>query len=158
MEQSGGRRIKRSINIDLTSIKFCDDKMLSNFTKIDLLSSYLKEKGLLLSKFNKNVKSDTHFLNSRNLTNIGTFRAYIISYLRNHDSINENMTFLVRQLPPSETGLPIEIYVFSNDNEWVNYENIQSDIFDHLIAATNYFDLRIFQNPSGHDLNSLVKD
>ena len=158
MEQSGGRRIKRSINIDLTSIKFCDDKMLSNFTKIDLLSSYLKEKGLLLSKFNKNVKSDTHFLNSRNLTNIGTFRAYIISYLRNHDSINENMTFLVRQLPPSETGLPIEIYVFSNDNEWVNYENIQSDIFDHLIAATNYFDLRIFQNPSGHDLNSLVRD
>ena len=158
MEQSGGRRIKRSINIDLTSIKFCDDKMLSNFTKIDLLSSYLKEKGLLLSKFNKNVKSDTHFLNSRNLTNIGTFRAYIISYLRNHDSINENMTFLVRQLPPSETGLPIEIYVFSNDNEWVNYENIQSDIFDHLIAATNYFDLRIFHNPSGHDLNSLVRD
>ena len=158
MEQSGGRRIKRSINIDISSIKFCDDKMLSKFTKIDLLSSYLKEKGLLLSKFNKNVKSDTHFLNSRNLTNIGTFRAYIISYLRNHDSINENMTFLVRQLPPSETGLPIEIYVFSNDNEWVNYENIQSDIFDHLIAATNYFDLRIFQNPSGHDLNSLVKD
>ncbi len=68
------------------------------------------------------------------------------------------MTFLVRQLPPSENGLPIEIYVFSNDNEWINYENIQSDIFDHLIAATNYFDLRIFQNPSGHDLNSLVKD
>ena len=74
------------------------------------------------------------------------------------ENINENMTFLVRQLPPSENGLPIEIYVFSNDNEWINYENIQSDIFDHLIAATNYFDLRIFQNPSGHDLNSLVKD
>ena len=160
MEQSGGRRIKRSINIDISSIKFCNDTLLSNFSKIDLLSSYLKEKDTLLSKTNKNMKIDDtfHQLNSRSLTNIGTFRAYVISYLRNHDSINENMTFLVRQLPPSENGLPIEIYVFSNDNEWINYENIQSDIFDHLIAATNYFDLRIFQNPSGYDLNSLVKD
>ncbi|MFL2933208.1 MAG: mechanosensitive ion channel family protein [Nitrososphaerales archaeon] len=160
MEQSGGRRIKRSINIDISSIKFCNDSLLSNFSKIDLLSSYLKEKDILLSKTNKNTKIDDtfHQLNSRTLTNIGTFRAYVISYLRNHDSINENMTFLVRQLPPSENGLPIEIYVFSNDNEWINYENIQSDIFDHLIAATNYFDLRIFQNPSGYDLNSLVKD
>ena len=160
MEQSGGRRIKRSINIDISSIKFCNETLLSNFSKIDLLSSYLKEKDVLLSKTNKNMKIDDNFhqLNSRALTNIGTFRAYVISYLRNHDSINENMTFLVRQLPPSENGLPIEIYVFSNDNEWINYENIQSDIFDHLIAATNYFDLRIFQNPSGHDLNSLVKD
>ena len=160
MEQSGGRRIKRSINIDISSIKFCNETLLSNFSKIDLLSSYLKEKDVLLSKTNKNMKIDDNFhqLNSRSLTNIGTFRAYVISYLRNHDSINENMTFLVRQLPPSENGLPIEIYVFSNDNEWINYENIQSDIFDHLIAATNYFDLRIFQNPSGHDLNSLVKD
>lgn len=160
MEQSGGRRIKRSINIDISSIKFCNESLLSNLNKIDLLSSYLKEKDVLLSKTNKNMKIDDNFhqLNSRTLTNIGTFRAYVISYLRNHDSINENMTFLVRQLPPSENGLPIEIYVFSNDNEWINYENIQSDIFDHLIAATNYFDLRIFQNPSGHDLNSLVKD
>ncbi|MCH2380603.1 MAG: mechanosensitive ion channel family protein, partial [Nitrososphaerales archaeon] len=160
MEQTGGRRIKRSINIDISAIKFCNDSLLSNFSKIDLLSSYLKEKDILLSKTNKNTKIDDtfHQLNSRTLTNIGTFRAYVISYLRNHDSINENMTFLVRQLPPSENGLPIEIYVFSNDNEWINYENIQSDIFDHLIAATNYFDLRIFQNPSGYDLNSLVKD
>lgn len=159
MEQSGGRRIKRSINIDLSSIKFCDDKMIANFNKIDLLSSYLKEKNTSLTKANKNIKTsnNSHYLNTRNLTNVGTFRAYIISYLRNHEKINENMTFLVRQLPASENGLPIEIYVFSNDNKWVNYENIQSDIFDHLIAATNYFDLRIFQNPSGHDLNLLVK-
>ena len=159
MEQSGGRRIKRSINIDLTSIKFCDEKMLSDLNKIDLLSSYLKDKNTSLSKSNKNIQkgTDSHYLNSRNLTNIGTFRAYIISYLRNHENIDENMTFLVRQLPPSEHGLPIEIYVFSNDNEWINYENIQSDIFDHLIASTDYFDLRIFQNPSGYDLNSFVK-
>ena len=159
MEQSGGRRIKRSINIDLTSIKLCDDKMISNLNKIDLLSSYLKDKKTSLSKSNKNMQKgdDFHYLNSRNLTNIGTFRAYIIAYLRNHENISENMTFLVRQLPPSENGLPIEIYVFSNDNEWINYENIQSDIFDHLIASTKYFDLRIFQNPSGHDFKSIVK-
>ena len=159
MEQSGGRRIKRSINIDLTSIKLCDDKMISNLNKIDLLSSYLKDKKTSLSKSNKNIQKgdDFHYLNSRNLTNIGTFRAYIVAYLRNHENISENMTFLVRQLPPSENGLPIEIYVFSNDNEWINYENIQSDIFDHLIASTKYFDLRIFQNPSGHDFKSIVK-
>ncbi|NSL76564.1 MAG: mechanosensitive ion channel [Thaumarchaeota archaeon] len=159
MEQSGGRRIKRSINIDLTSIKLCDDKMISNLNKIDLLSSYLKDKKTSLSKSNKNMQKgdDFHYLNSRNLTNIGTFRAYIVAYLRNHENISENMTFLVRQLPPSENGLPIEIYVFSNDNEWINYENIQSDIFDHLIASTKYFDLRIFQNPSGHDFKSIVK-
>ena len=159
MEQSGGRRIKRSINIDLTSIKLCDDKMISNLNKIDLLSSYLKDKKTSLSKSNKNIQKgdDFHYLNSRNLTNIGTFRAYIVAYLRNHENISENMTFLVRQLPPSENGLPIEIYVFSNDNEWINYENIQSDIFDHLIASTKYFDLRIFQNPSGNDFKSIVK-
>ena len=159
MEQSGGRRIKRSINIDLTSIKLCDDKMISNLNKIDLLSSYLKDKKTSLSKSNKNMHKgdDFHYLNSRNLTNIGTFRAYIVAYLRNHENISENMTFLVRQLTPSENGLPIEIYVFSNDNEWANYENIQSDIFDHLIASTKYFDLRIFQNPSGHDFKSIVK-
>ena len=159
MEQSGGRRIKRSINIDLTSIKLCDDKMISNLNKIDLLSSYLKDKKTSLSKSNKNMQKgdDFHYLNSRNLTNIGTFRAYIVAYLRNHENISENMTFLVRQLPPSENGLPIEIYVFSNDNEWINYENIQSDIFDHLIASTKYFDLRIFQNPSGNDFKSIVK-
>jgi len=159
MEQSGGRRIKRSINIDLTSIKLCDDKMISNLNKIDLLSSYLKDKKTSLSKSNKNIQKgdDFHYLNSRNLTNIGTFRAYIVAYLRNHENISENMTFLVRQLTPSENGLPIEIYVFSNDNEWINYENIQSDIFDHLIASTKYFDLRIFQNPSGNDFKSIVK-
>ena len=120
MEQSGGRRIKRSINIDLTSIKLCDDKMISNLNKIDLLSSYLKDKKTSLSKSNKNMQKgdDFHYLNSRNLTNIGTFRAYIVAYLRNHENINENMTFLIRQLPASENGLPIEIYVFSNDNKW----------------------------------------
>ena len=161
MQRSGGRRIKRAINIDITSIKFCDESMLSKYEKIDLLSSYLKEKKKSLIQSNKNKtysRDSSSILNSRQLTNIGTFRAYIVSYLKNHEKIRQDMTFLIRQLNPSESGLPIEIYVFANDNNWANYENIQSDILDHLVAATSYFDLRIFQNPSGHDLNKLVKN
>lgn len=161
MQRSGGRRIKRAINIDITSIKFCDESMLSKYEKIDLLSSYLKEKKKSLIQSNKNKtysRDSSSILNSRQLTNIGTFRAYIVSYLKNHEKIRQDMTFLIRQLNPSESGVPIEIYVFANDNDWVNYENIQSDIFDHLVAATSYFDLRIFQNPTGHDLNKLVKN
>ncbi|MGE4596277.1 MAG: mechanosensitive ion channel family protein [Nitrososphaerales archaeon] len=161
MQRSGGRRIKRAINIDITSIKFCDESMLSKYEKIDLLSSYLKEKKKSLIQSNKNKtysRDSSSILNSRQLTNIGTFRAYIVSYLKNHEKIRQDMTFLIRQLNPSESGLPIEIYVFANDNNWTNYENIQSDILDHLVAATSYFDLRIFQNPSGHDLNKLVKN
>ena len=161
MQRSGGRRIKRAINIDITSIKFCDESMLSQYEKIDLLSSYLKEKKKSLIQSNKNKtysRDSSSILNSRQLTNIGTFRAYIVSYLKNHEKIRQDMTFLIRQLNPSESGLPIEIYVFANDNNWANYENIQSDILDHLVAATSYFDLRIFQNPTGHDLNKLVKN
>jgi len=161
MQRSGGRRIKRAINIDITSIKFCDESMLSKYEKIDILSSYLKEKKKSLIQSNKNKiysRDSSSILNSRQLTNIGTFRAYIVSYLKNHEKIRQDMTFLIRQLNPSESGLPIEIYVFANDNNWANYENIQSDILDHLVAATSYFDLRIFQNPTGHDLNKLVKN
>ena len=125
------------------------------------MSSYLKEKKKSLIQSNKNKtysRDSSSILNSRQLTNIGTFRAYIVSYLKNHEKIKQDMTFLIRQLNPSESGVPIEIYVFANDNNWANYENIQSYIFDHLVAATSYFDLRIFQNPTGHDLNKLVKN
>tara|TARA_B100001245_G_C22771731_1_gene372996 strand:- start:171 stop:833 length:663 start_codon:yes stop_codon:yes gene_type:complete len=156
MEQSGGRRIKRSINIDISSIRFCDESMIKNYEKIDLISDYLKTKINDIDK--SNSAKEEILLNSRRLTNIGTFREYIKSYLRNNVNVSDNMTFLVRQLPPSEFGLPIEIYVFSNDNEWINYENIQADIFDHLIAATFYFDLRIFQNPSGNDFKKLFNN
>ena len=145
MEQSGGRRIKRSINIDISSIRFCDESMIKNYEKIDLISDYLKTKINDIDK--SNSAKEEILLNSRRLTNIGTFREYIKSYLRNNVNVSDNMTFLVRQLPPSEFGLPIDIYVFSNDNEGINYENIQADIFDHLIAAAFYFDLHIFQNP-----------
>ena len=156
MEQSGGRRIKRSINIDISSIRFCDESMIKNYEKIDLISDYLKTKINDIDK--SNSAKEEILLNSRRLTNIGTFREYIKSYLRNNVNVSDNMTFLVRQLPPSEFGLPIEIYVFSNDNEWINYENIQADIFDHLIAAAFYFDLHIFQNPSGNDFKKLFNN
>tara|TARA_B100001765_G_scaffold212435_1_gene176525 strand:- start:893 stop:1285 length:393 start_codon:yes stop_codon:yes gene_type:complete len=130
--------------------------MIKNYEKIDLISDYLKTKINDIDK--SNSAKEEILLNSRRLTNIGTFREYIKSYLRNNVNVSDNMTFLVRQLPPSEFGLPIEIYVFSNDNEWINYENIQADIFDHLIAATFYFDLHIFQNPSGNDFKKLFNN
>ena len=152
MEESGGRRIKRAINIDMSSIKFCNESMIEKYMQIDLLSDYLKEKIDDISDLQKK-KSVKIGLNSRQLTNVGTFREYVKSYLRNHAKVNHDMTFLIRQLSPTENGLPLEIYVFSNDNEWINYENIQADIFDHLLAAVSYFDLRVFQDPSGHDFN-----
>ena len=156
MQESGGRRIKRAINIDMSSIKFCDESMIKKYMQIDLLSDYLKGKINDISK-SKNGKIINVALNSRQLTNIGTFREYVKAYLRNHAKVNHDMTFLIRQLQPKENGLPLEIYVFSNDNKWVNYENIQADIFDHLLASVSYFDLRVFQHPSGYDFTDFIK-
>lgn len=157
MEESGGRRIKRAINIDMSSIKFCNESMVEKYMQIDLLTDYLKQKTDDISKLEKK-KSINVGLNSRQLTNVGTFREYVKAYLRNHAKVNHDMTFLIRQLSPTENGLPLEIYVFSNDNEWVNYENIQADIFDHLLAAVSYFDLRVFQHPSGYDFNKILNN
>ena len=151
MSDSGGRRIKRSILIDLNSIKFCDDQLLDKFKGISFIQKYIQEKLDDIDKYNASKKSGS-VIDKRALTNIGTYREYIKSYLKNNQNINEEMTFLVRQLAPTDSGLPIEIYVFSNNTNWIDYEGIQSDIFDHLIAATHYFDLKIFQKPSGNDL------
>ena len=152
MSESGGRRIKRSIKIDMNSIKFCSDSMIEKFKKFNVISDYIVSKLVEIKKHNlENNINDEAWLNGRSLTNIGTFRAYIEGYLRNHSSIHKEMTFLVRQLSPESDGLPIEIYVFSNDTNWVNYETIQSDIFDHLLAVLSEFDLRVFQDPTGND-------
>ena len=154
MSESGGRRIKRSIKIDINSIKFCTDPMIEKFKKFNLISDYIVSKMVEIKKYNlENNINEQASLNGRSLTNIGTFRAYIEGYLRNHSSIDNEMTFLVRQLSPESNGLPIEIYVFSNDTNWVNYEAIQSDIFDHLLAVLSEFDLRVFQEPAGNDFN-----
>lgn len=159
MAESGGRRIKRSINIDMSSIKFCTNEMIDRYSKYNVIANYIKVKLEEVQRFNiENNITDESLINGRSLTNIGTFRAYIEGYLRNHNKIHDEMTFLVRQLSPSANGLPIEIYVFSNDTDWLNYERIQADIFDHLLAVVSEFELKVFQNPSGSDFKSSFAD
>ena len=158
MQESGGRRIKRAVNIDINSIRFCDEEMLERFGKIQYISEYIDTKEVELEAFNAATKVDNVSLaNGRRMTNVGTFRAYVQAYLLNHPMINKEMTFLIRQLAPTEYGLPIEIYVFSKDQVWANYEAIQADIFDHILAVVPEFDLRVYQNPSGSDFRGLVR-
>jgi miniconductance mechanosensitive channel len=156
MSESGGRRIKRSIHIDMNSIKFCNAEMLERFKRIQFITDYVDRKVAEVQDYNREHDVDESMLiNGRNLTNVGTFRAYLVAYLRHHPMIHQDMTFLVRQLQPTEGGLPIEIYVFSKDQAWANYEAIQADIFDHVLAIIPEFDLRLFQNPTGADLRVL---
>mgnify|MGYP003574888694 CR=1 FL=1 len=150
MQESGGRRIKRSINIDVRSIRFLDQNDIQKYSEFSLLKNYIQDKVNEISEDNKN--HDKPF-NTRRLTNVGTFRRYLTEYLRQRKDINHNMTFLVRQLAPDAKGLPIEIYVFTNDTRWAIYEGIQADIFDHVLAILPEFDLKYFQQPSGHDLD-----
>lgn len=149
MTESGGRRIKRALYIDMNSIRFCDNEMLERFNTISILKNYLDDKAKEIGPLKPGEMAR---LNQRCQTNVGVFRAYICAYLKNNKHVHQDMTFLVRQLQPTSSGLPLEIYVFSNDQVWANYEAIQADIFDHLLAAINEFDLRIFQSPSGHDM------
>jgi miniconductance mechanosensitive channel len=140
----------------MSSVKFCTDEMLERFKKFDFIKDYITEKQEEINEYNKKHETDTsQLINGRCQTNIGVFRAYIVAYLKNHPKIHQNMTFLVRHLEPTNHGLPVQIYVFSNDQAWANYEAIQADIFDHLIAALPEFELRIFQNPTGYDFKSL---
>jgi len=156
MEESGGRRIKRSINIDMSSVKFCTLGMLEKYKKYHLISNYVDSRTKEVEEYNINLEIDQSIPgNGRRMTNLGTFRKYLESYLTNHPKIHTDMTFLVRQLQPSDRGIPIEIYVFSNDQEWANYESIQSDIFDHILAVLPEFDLRIFQSPTGQDFKNI---
>jgi miniconductance mechanosensitive channel len=153
MSESGGRRIKRSINIDMNSIKFCNNELIEKFKTVNLISKYIDNKLSIIDKHNTELDMKS-LINGRALTNIGTYRAYIKAYLKNNKYIHDDMTFLVRQLSPTEKGLPIEIYVFSNNINWVEYEEIQSDIFDHLLAVLGQFELKIYQHPSGNDFTN----
>ncbi len=156
MKESGGRRIKRHINIDMTTIKLCSPEMLDRYEKFRLITEYVRTKRKEIADYNSENRIDTtELINGRNMTNVGTFRAYAVAFLRNHPMIRQDMTFLVRHLQPGEHGLPIEIYVFSKDTVWANYEAIQADIFDHLLAVVPMFDLRVFQQPTGNDFRSL---
>lgn len=158
MEESGGRRIKRSVNLDMQSVRFLDSSELEKFKEIRILKSYIEEKEKEIEAFNKKVGVDTSDrINGRRLTNLGTFRKYLELYLHNHPKVHQDMTFLVRHLQPTERGIPIEIYVFSNDQAWANYEAIQADIFDHILAVIPVFDLRVFQNPTGADWRALAQ-
>jgi miniconductance mechanosensitive channel len=156
MDESGGRRIKRAVNIDVSSVRFCDEELLERFRRIEVLRDYLDRKIEEVRRYNEKKQVDASLLaNGRHLTNVGTFRAYLEAYLSNHPLVHHGMTCMVRQLAPGEHGLPIEIYAFSTDQRWVAYEAIQADIFDHVLAVLPLFDLRAYQAPAGADLRSL---
>ncbi len=157
MSESGGRRIKRAINLDLGSIHFADDAAIARWEKIALLKDYLQEKRTEVAQWNRERDEDLAVVgNGRRVTNVGTFRAYCVAYLRAHPQIHRDLTFLVRQLDPTAYGLPLEIYVFTTDIRWANYEAIQSDIFDHLLSVVGEFDLKVYQQPSGRDVQAAL--
>ncbi|RZK89684.1 MAG: mechanosensitive ion channel, partial [Pedobacter sp.] len=157
MEESEGRRIKRHINIKISSIKFCDEDLINRLKSIDFLKDYLAETQLQIEMFNaENTVNPNNLVNGRHITNIGTFRVYAEKYLESNPYINTDLTFMVRQLQATENGLPIEIYVFSKEKALKKFEEVAADIFDHLLAAVPYFDLEIFQSPSGSDMRGFV--
>lgn len=155
--EAGGRRIKRSLLIDMNTIRFLSEEEIEKFSKIQVLHEYIERKKAELKEHNAKLPEGAQELmvNKRWLTNIGTLRAYLVAYLRTNPQIHEEFSFLVRQLQPTESGLPIEIYVFSKDTRWAYYEAIQADIFDHLIAILPEFGLRAFQAPAGRDFEAL---
>ncbi|MDA3799981.1 MAG: mechanosensitive ion channel [Kiritimatiellae bacterium] len=156
MSESGGRRIMRAINIDMTSIKFLDDETIEKYMKIEILRPYVERSLKDVIEYNKTLGvNEESLVNGRHLTNVGTFRAYLVEFLKAHPMINKDMTFIVRQLAPTSEGLPIQIYVFCADKVWANYEAIQSDIFDHVLASVSEFGLRVFQSPTGSDFSKL---
>ncbi|MCE9680532.1 mechanosensitive ion channel family protein [Shewanella sp. AS1] len=158
MSESGGRRIKRAVNIDVDSIGFLTEEQLARLGKINLLKEYLARKKGEISEHNAKVEDGEMPVNTRHLTNIGTFRAYLLQYMQKHPKVHQEMTLLVRQLAPTTEGLPIEIYIFTNDTRWAFYEDIQADIFDHIYAILPQFNLRAFQAPSGADIRSLKSE
>ena len=154
MEESGGRRIKRAIHIKQTSVKFLTKELIENLKKINLVTNYLDDREKTNDKFNKSKDIDESLLiNGENQTNLGVYRKYVEAYLEKNPAINEDMFQMVRHLAPTEKGIPIEVYCFSKDQEWLSYEHIQADIFDHIIASAAYFDLEIFEFPTGNDVN-----
>jgi miniconductance mechanosensitive channel len=153
--ESGGRRVKRSIDIDVSTIKFLTPELFARLKKIELLREYLEAKEKELSEYNTSHNLKESVANGRNLTNIGTFRAYCNAYLKSNPALNHKFTFMTRQLAPGPQGLPMEIYCFIADTAWVAYEGHQANIFDHLYAVLPEFELKAFQEPTGGDWASL---
>ena len=152
MTESDGRRIKRSLLINMNSIKFCTPEMLKKFSEIQLITDYIAEKEAEYKAYNaQDEVNDAVAINARQLTNLGVFMAYLRAYLRSNPNLNSNMDQVVRQLQPTDTGIPIEVYAFSKLKSWIEYEAVQADLFDHILAVVPEFELQVFQRPSGTD-------
>ncbi|RRN77719.1 mechanosensitive ion channel protein MscS, partial [Pseudoxanthomonas sp. SGD-10] len=150
-------RIKRSIRIKIATIKYLSDQEIERLKKIQLVKPYLESKAKEIAEANeKNGADRSMIINGRNLTNVGVFRIYIDEYLKSNPFLHPEMTMMVRQLEPQNDGMPLEIYTFTNDTLWRNYERIMADIFDHILAAVPYFDLEVFESPSSADFKSFL--
>lgn len=159
MQESPGRRIKRALYIKQNSIRYVNESDIEKFEEFDLITNYIREKQIEINEFNK-IKgvNKKYLINGRHQTNLGVFRNYALAYIKAHPQINQEMTIMVRHQPPTTQGIPLEIYCFSKDKRWEFYEAITADIFDHLIAAIPYFDLQLFESPSGDDIIKAVKN
>lgn len=159
MSESGGRRISRAITIDVETVKFCTPEMLERYSKFQLVSQYIKDTEAEVQEYNKTHNiDDSSLVNGRRQTNLGVFRAYLKAYLLSNPKLNQKLTIMVRQLPPDEKGIPLQIYAFSANKEWVAYEDIQSDIFDHILAVVPMFDLKIYQKPSSNSIAAISQE
>ena len=158
MSQGPGRRIMRSLHLDSASVRFLTEEEVERFGRLGVLGKYIADKRQALAESNADASDETPPLDVRRLTNIGTFRAYVYQWLRNHPQIHQGLTLLVRQRPPGPSGLPMEIYAFTRTTAWGEYEAIQADLFDFLLAAVHEFDLRLFQSPTGEDVRAVMRD
>lgn len=159
MQNIGARRIKRSINIDIGSIAFCSEEMIAGMQDVQFLSEYIAQKKEEIALYNQDLGADTtEIANGRRLTNLGLFRVFLTNYLKHNPHIHQEMAQIVRQLPPTEKGIPLEVYVFTTDIEWASYEGVQADLFDYIIAVAPRFGLRIYQNPAGFDVQNRAGD
>lgn len=160
MQESGGRRIKRAVKVKISTVKLLGEEDLARFRKIELIKDYIESRSREIAEHNAEHKVDTtsSIVNGRRMTNVGVFRNYILAYLRNNPRINQDMTCMVRQLEPTETGVPMEVYCFSALKGWIDYESVQSDLFDHILAVAGHFDLELFEVPSSSDFRLLVKN
>lgn len=157
MSESGARRIKRCVYIDMASVSFCDAGLFERLSRIDLLRPFFEEQGIRGEHFPQDVE-DTSLLNRLSLSNVYLFRMYLLFYLRQHPDLHQTMTLMVRQLQPQDKGLPLQWYVFSKEQDWVTYEDIQSEIMEHVLSVLSYFDLEVFQSPMGKDISTLALD
>lgn len=157
MQLTGGRRVMRSLSIDMTTVRFCTSEMLERYRSIDLIREYIDHTEQRIEQYNAThgIRQGERRINGLHQTNLGIFRAYLLRYLEHEVPVNTDMTLMVRQLQPTETGIPMELYFFTNTVVWVDYEGIQSDVFDHVLAVIREFDLRVFQNPTGTDFATL---